>query len=122
MGAAMQNGVGGHAGVFSNANDVAKIMQLFLQKGYYGGKRYFKTETLDKFNTCYFCEDDNRRGVGFDKPQLGRKRPYLWLYIHDQFPGTQDLQAPMHGQIPKKRSSMSSWPIVPIPEQGKIVC
>src|SRR5690606_34344860 len=56
MGAAMQNGVGGHAGIFSNANDIAKIMQLFLQKGFYGGKRYFKAETLDKFNTCYYCE------------------------------------------------------------------
>ena len=69
MGAAMQGGVGGHAGIFSNANDIAKIMQLYLQKGYYGGKRYFKTTTLDKFNTCYYCESDNRRGIGFDKPQ-----------------------------------------------------
>ena len=69
MGAAMQNGIGGHAGIFSNANDVAKIMQMYLQKGYYGGKRYFKAETLDKFNTCYFCSEGNRRGIGFDKPQ-----------------------------------------------------
>ncbi|NNK87396.1 MAG: serine hydrolase, partial [Flavobacteriaceae bacterium] len=64
MGAAMQNGIGGHAGVFSNANDVAKIMQMFLQKGYYGGRRYFKTQTLDQFNRCYYCHNDNRRGVG----------------------------------------------------------
>ncbi len=70
MGAAMQGGVGGHAGIFSNANDVAKIMQMYLQKGFYGGKRYFKTETLDKFNTCYYCSRGNRRGLGFDKPQL----------------------------------------------------
>ncbi|MCC1485355.1 glycoside hydrolase family 3 N-terminal domain-containing protein [Winogradskyella immobilis] len=71
MGAAMQGGVGGHAGVFSNANDVAKIMQMYLQKGFYGGKRYFKSETIDKFNKCYYCHKNNRRGVGFDKPQLG---------------------------------------------------
>ncbi len=70
MGAAMQGGVGGHAGIFSNANDVAKIMQMYLQKGFYGGKRYFKTETLEKFNTCYYCGSGNRRGLGFDKPQL----------------------------------------------------
>jgi beta-glucosidase-like glycosyl hydrolase/CubicO group peptidase (beta-lactamase class C family) len=70
MGAAMQGGVGGHAGIFSNANDVAKLMQMYLQKGYFGGKRYFKTETLDKFNTCYYCGNGNRRGLGFDKPQL----------------------------------------------------
>ena len=35
MGAAMQGGIGGHAGLFSNSNDVAKIMQMFLQKGKY---------------------------------------------------------------------------------------
>ena len=52
----MQGGVGGHAGVFSNANDIAKIMQMYLQKGFYGGKRYLKPETIDKFNTVIICE------------------------------------------------------------------
>ncbi len=70
MGAAMQNGIGGHAGVFSNANDVAKIMQMYLQKGFYGGKRYLKPETIDKFNKTYYKDKHNRRGIGFDKPQL----------------------------------------------------
>ena len=93
MGAAMQNGVGGHAGIFSNANDVAKIMQLYLQKGYYGGKRYFNIETLDKFNTCYYCESDNRRGIGFDKPQLGDEGPTcgclsMTSFGHSGFTGT----------------------------------
>lgn len=69
MGAAMLDGVGGHAGIFSNANDVAKIMQTYLQEGFYGGKRYFKPETIDKFNHCYFCTKNIRRGVGFDKPE-----------------------------------------------------
>ena len=93
MGAAMQNGVGGHAGIFSNANDVAKIMQLYLQKGYYGGKRYFKPETIDTFNTCYFCDKDNRRGIGFDKPQLGDSGPTcgcisMTSFGHSGFTGT----------------------------------
>ena len=70
MGAAMQGGVGGHAGLFSNTNDVAKLMQLFLQKGYYGGKRYFQPQTFDKFNFRYYAKDSVRRGIGFDKPQL----------------------------------------------------
>ena len=70
MGAAMLGGVGGHAGLFANANDVAKMMQLYLQKGYYGGKRYFKKETFDKFNKRYFSDKEVRRGLGFDKPQL----------------------------------------------------
>lgn len=93
MGAAMQGGVGGHAGVFSNANDVAKLMQMYLQKGFYGGKRYFKTETLDKFTTCHFCHKDNRRGVGFDKPQLGDVGPTcgcisMTSFGHSGFTGT----------------------------------
>ena len=67
----MQGGVGGHAGLFSNSNDVAKIMQMYLNNGYYGGKRFFTQETLETFNKCYYCEEDVRRGVGFDKPQLG---------------------------------------------------
>ena len=93
MGAAMQNGIGGHAGIFSNANDVAKIMQMYLQKGFYGGKRYFKPETFDKFNTCYFCDKGNRRGIGFDKPQLGEDGPTcgcvsLSSFGHSGFTGT----------------------------------
>jgi beta-glucosidase-like glycosyl hydrolase/CubicO group peptidase (beta-lactamase class C family) len=93
MGAAMQGGIGGHAGIFSNANDVAKIMQMYLQKGFYGGRRYFKNETVDKFNTCYYCESDNRRGIGFDKPQLGEEGPTcgclsMTSFGHSGFTGT----------------------------------
>ncbi|MBU3024394.1 glycoside hydrolase family 3 N-terminal domain-containing protein [Zobellia galactanivorans] len=70
MGAAMQGGVGGHAGLFSNAGDIAKIMQMYLQDGIYGGTRFLDARTVKKFNTCYFCDENVRRGVGFDKPQL----------------------------------------------------
>ncbi len=70
MGAAMMNGVSGNAGLFSNSNDVAKMMQMYLQKGFYGGKRYFETKTIDKFNHRYYETDSIRRGLGFDKPQL----------------------------------------------------
>ena len=70
MGAAMLGGVGGHAGLFANSNDVAKMMQLYLQKGYYGGKRYFKATTFNKFNKRYYSDKKVRRGLGFDKPQL----------------------------------------------------
>ncbi|TDQ27774.1 glycoside hydrolase family 3 N-terminal domain-containing protein [Tenacibaculum caenipelagi] len=70
MGAAMLGGVGGHAGLFANANDVAKVMQMFLQDGSYGGKRYFEPETIHKFNKRYYEDKKVRRGLGFDKPQL----------------------------------------------------
>jgi CubicO group peptidase (beta-lactamase class C family) len=69
MAAAMDGGVAGHAGIFSNAMDVAKIMQLYLQKGNYGNRQYFSAQTFDEFNTCYYCAEGNRRGIGFDKPQ-----------------------------------------------------
>ena len=70
MGAAMLGGVGGHAGLFSNANDLAKIMQLYLNKGKYGGKQFFSNLVIEEFTKCHFCEQENRRGIGFDKPAL----------------------------------------------------
>ena len=73
MGAAMMGGVNGNAGLFSNANDVAKMMQLYLQKGFYGGKRYFKEQTFDIFNQRYFEKEGVRRGLVLDKPQLNPK-------------------------------------------------
>jgi beta-glucosidase-like glycosyl hydrolase/CubicO group peptidase (beta-lactamase class C family) len=75
LSAALEGGVSGHAGVFSNAMDVAKIMELYLQKGNYGNQQYFSEKTFEDFNTCYFCAAGNRRGVGFDKPQLGVEGP-----------------------------------------------
>jgi len=75
MEAAMEAGVGGHAGIFSNAMDVAKMMQLYLQKGNYGDVQYFSPETFDTFNTCHYCAEGNRRGLGFDKPQLSGAGP-----------------------------------------------
>ena len=75
MGAAMQGGIGGHAGLFSNVNDIAKIMQMFIQDGEYGGERYLNKSTIDLFNKCYYCSEENRRGVGFDKPQIEEDGP-----------------------------------------------
>lgn len=75
LSAALEGGVSGHAGMFSNAMDLAKLMQLYLQKGSYGNQRYFSEKTFDDFNTCYFCAEGNRRGAGFDKPQLGKEGP-----------------------------------------------
>jgi len=69
-GTAMMGGIAGHAGVFSNANDLTKIMQMYMQKGIYGGKRYFSEATFDLFNTCIYCSEGIRRGLGFDKPEL----------------------------------------------------
>jgi CubicO group peptidase (beta-lactamase class C family) len=75
MAAAMFGGVSGHAGLFGNSLDVAKMMQLYLNKGVYGDTKFFSAETFDIFNTCHFCEEKNRRGLGFDKPQLADEGP-----------------------------------------------
>lgn len=64
-GAAMLGGIGGHAGLFSTAREVAVIFQMLINKGTYGGKRYFKPETVDKF-TAYGSKLSHR-GLGFDK-------------------------------------------------------
>jgi len=93
QGAAMLGGVGGHAGLFGNATDVAKFMQLYLNGGSYGGKRFFNSETMNKFNTCYYCDKDVRRGVGFDKPQLDEIGPTcgclsMSSFGHSGFTGT----------------------------------
>lgn len=72
-GAAMLGGVGGHAGVFSNARDLAAFMQMLLDGGSYGGQRYLAPEVIAEFTKCQFCtglEDENRRGAGFDKPVM----------------------------------------------------
>ena len=69
MTASIKGGVSGHAGLFSNAFDVAKIMQMFLQKGEYSGVNFFSNQTFDKFNKTYFKDEGNRRAVGFDKPK-----------------------------------------------------
>lgn len=67
--AAMLGGVGGNAGLFSDAGSVAVIMQMLLNKGVYGGKRYFKPETIELFTKKFHSEGTNRRGLIFDKPE-----------------------------------------------------
>lgn len=69
-GAAMMGGVGGHAGIFSTAFDLAAMMQMFMDGGMYGGQRYLSESVLELFTTCHYCDEDVRRGIGFDKPAL----------------------------------------------------
>lgn len=91
--AAFQGGVSGNAGLFSNANDLAKILQLYLNQGTYGGERYLSAETMRLFTqskspTC-------RRGLGFDKPVPGNPKASpcgnlapISVYGHTGFTGT----------------------------------
>lgn len=72
MGAAMLGGVSGHAGLFSNANDLAKIFQMLLNGGSYGWRQYLKPETVREFTTRYPVS--TRRGIGFDMKELDEKQ------------------------------------------------
>ncbi len=63
-------GIAGHAGLFSHASDLAKMMYMLSNGGYYRGNQYLKKETLDIFNTRYF--ENSRRGLGWDKKGWGK--------------------------------------------------
>lgn len=63
---ALMGGVAGHAGLFGTAADLAKLGQMLLQEGYYGGYRYYRPETVRMFTNKQF--DRSRRGLGWDKP------------------------------------------------------
>ncbi len=60
-------GVSGHAGLFSNARDVATLMQMLLNGGELNGRRYISKETLAIFTNRHFADQGNRRALGFDK-------------------------------------------------------
>ena len=94
-GAAMFGGVAGHAGLFSDAYDMAAIMQMLLNGGTFNGKRYLQKETVDLFTSYH--SNISRRGYGFDKPEKDNSRrtePYPCLsasaktFGHTGFTGT----------------------------------
>ncbi len=106
-GAIMLGGVSGHAGLFANANDLAKLMQMFLDKGEYGGQRYINTNTFTKWTTVQFPENNNRRGLGFDKPNLtylgennnAAKDASAESFGHTGFTGTMTWMDPENGLL-----------------------
>ena len=104
-GAAMTGGVGGHAGIFSTAYDLAVMMQMFMDRGYYGGRQYISPETIDYFTDCHYCDDGNRRGIGFDKPTAALdsgptcNQATPESFGHSGFTGTLTWADPVHGIV-----------------------
>ena len=93
MGAAMMNGISGHAGLFSNSQSLAVIMQCYLNLGYYGGREYFSSNQVRKFTGR--DAEFSRRGLGFDLKELNTTDiPYVSslssdaTYGHQGFTGT----------------------------------
>lgn len=95
-GAALLGGVAGHAGLFGNANDLAKMMQMYLQMGHYGGVRFISNEVMKEFTATpsRWKRRRNRRALGFDKPlfKSNGKPVEDWLsensFGHSGFTGT----------------------------------
>jgi beta-N-acetylhexosaminidase len=93
MGAAMLGGVGGHAGLFSDANDLAIMMQMLLNGGYYGGRGYLSQSTINNYTMQQ--KQGSRRGLGYDKPEPNpafkastSTRAPLSVFGHTGFTGT----------------------------------
>lgn len=113
QGAAVLGGVAGHAGLFSDAQDLAVVMRMLLNGGTYNGRRYLSDSTIARFTSCQFCkpnnaaskDKENRRGLGWDKPQpAGKPGPacecvsYL-SFGHTGFTGTQVWADPADSTI-----------------------
>jgi len=68
--AALMGGISGNAGLFATANDLAKLMHMYMQYGVYNGKKYLRESTVREFIKVQYPDNENRRGLGFDKPML----------------------------------------------------
>ncbi|HTY37514.1 MAG TPA: glycoside hydrolase family 3 N-terminal domain-containing protein [Bacteroidota bacterium] len=83
-------GVSGHAGLFSTAPNLAILLQMELNGGTYGGKRYLKEEVLKRFTTRQF--QTSTRGIGWDMKPAGRSWAGTLLspntFLHTGFTGT----------------------------------
>jgi CubicO group peptidase (beta-lactamase class C family) len=88
MAAAFLDGVSGHAGLFSTADDMAKMAQMYLWGGEYGGRRYINESTVKLFSSCYYCNEGNYRGLGFDRPSFTNKIMGPATFGHTGFTGT----------------------------------
>lgn len=69
--ASLLGGISGNAGLFATATDLAKMMQMYQNYGMYDGKRYFSEATVKEFIKIQYPNNENRRGLGFDKPLIG---------------------------------------------------
>ena len=105
--AALMGGVSGHAGLFSNARNLAVMLQLLLDGGAANGMQFISEETINYFTSAPFAENENRRGIGFDKPELDpdaelytpSKQSSLESYGHSGFTGTFAWADPVNNLI-----------------------
>ncbi len=72
--AGMLGGISGHAGLFATTNDLIKLMELYRRMGNYGGEQIIGHDVLAEYTSVQYPENDNRRGLGFDKPMLNNSQ------------------------------------------------
>ncbi|MEO9484923.1 MAG: serine hydrolase [Ekhidna sp.] len=95
-GAIMMKGVSGNAGLFSNAQDLAAVLQLFLANGKVDSLQLLSPQTIQLFTAVQYPSNENRRGLGFDKPLLTydsiassvAKSASFFSYGHTGYTGT----------------------------------
>jgi CubicO group peptidase (beta-lactamase class C family) len=104
MGAAMLGGVSGHAGLFGNASSLAVVMQMLMNGGVYGGKRFFSADLVDLYTSR--IDGSTRRGLGFDMKELDPSKRNLTsplapdaTYGHTGFTGTCVWNDPVNGIV-----------------------
>ncbi|TDL62323.1 class A beta-lactamase-related serine hydrolase [Rhodococcus qingshengii] len=92
------DGVAGHAGVFSTANDLAKLAHIFINEGKYGGKTILKSETvqllLQNQNTAF---PGNDHGLGWELGQgwyMDALSEGTYSFGHTGYTGTSILVSP----------------------------
>jgi CubicO group peptidase (beta-lactamase class C family) len=101
MGSAMLGGVSGHAGLFSNGHDLAILMHMLMNHGYYGGKRFISHDVVDQFT--HRIDGSTRRALGFDMKELNPDRKSYTsnlasdqTYGHTGFTGIGVWNDPVH--------------------------
>jgi len=102
--ASMLGGVSGHAGIFSNSADMAAIMQMLMNGGYYNGTQFLNPTTIEEFTS--YQQKGSRRGLGFDKPEPNSnkispcsRQASEDCFGHSGFTGTQMWADPKSGLI-----------------------
>lgn len=87
------NGIAGHAGLFSTADDLARYCQMILNGGILDGKRILSANTIAKMTAPYVVsETGDTRGLGWDiNTSFSQNRGELFplgSFGHTGFTGT----------------------------------
>ena len=80
--ASLLGGISGNAGLFGRAIDLFRMMQFYQNYGVLNGQRLLKEETIREFTSLQYPENENRRGLGFDKPLIDNQD----LGLEDSYP------------------------------------